>query len=316
MSAAFNWTLDAGVGIDDHLVVVGTQGDVGVWQGTDPSSANTFALKGVWYVGPVPEYGRYFTPMGGDVLLLSELGLIQMSKLVNGQFVDADPGPVQKIQSTLNPLVSLLRSTESWDVFVAPSEDVLVIRPPKQPTGVYQQFGMNINTAAWCTFSNMSMDCAAVLAGVTYFATETGNVYKCFYGNRDNVAANGTGGDLVEGDIQTSFQSFGTPGTLKKFGLARPIFIAPSAPAVKLSVNVQYSFTGVPGSPSFVTPDQSLWDTGLWNTAVWSGTANTYQAFVGVAGMGYYGSLRMKIRALSGTVFSSSHMLFENGGMM
>jgi hypothetical protein len=316
LSAAFNWTLDAGVGIDDHLVVVGTQGDVGVWQGTDPSSANTFALKGVWYIGPVPKYGRYFTPTGGDVMVLSELGLIQMSKLVNGQFVDSDPGPVQKIQSSLNPLVTLLRDTPSWDVFTAPSDDVLVIRPPKQPSGVYQQFGMNINTGSWCTFSNMAMDCAAVLSGVTYFGDSSGNVYKAFYGSKDNVAIDATGGDLIAGDVQTAFQSFGSPGQLKKFGLARPVFIAPVAPSVKVRVNVQYSFTNVAGSPSYVVEDTSLWDTGLWNTAVWAGSANTYQAFVGVAGMGYYGALRMKVLGLSGTIFSSTHMLIEPGGIM
>lgn len=316
LSAAFNWTLDAGVGIDDHLVVVGTEGDIGVWQGTDPSSATTFALRGVWYIGPVPKYGKYFSSFGGDVMVLSELGLIQVSKLVNGQFVDSDPGPVQKIQSVINPLVTLLRSTQSWDVFVAPSDDVLVIRPPQQPTGVYQQFGMNINTGSWCTFSNMSMDCAAVLAGVTYYGTSEGYVYKAFYGSRDKVAIAGTGGDLIEGDVQTSFQAFGNPGVLKKFGLARPVFISASPPAVKVRVNVQYSFTDVAGSPSFTTPTTSLWDTGVWNTAVWAGTDNTYQAFAGVAGMGYYGSLRMKVRGVGGTVFSSTHMLVEQGGVM
>ncbi len=162
----------------------------------------------------------------------------------------------------------------------------------------------------------MAMDCAAVLSGVTYFANESGYVYKCFYGRKDNVAANGTGGDLIEGDIQTAFQSFGSPGQLKKFGMARPVFIAPSPPAVKLRVNVQYSFTNVAGSPSFVTPVTSLWDAGIWNTAVWAGSANTYQAFVGVAGMGYYGALRMKVRGLGGTIFSSTHMLIEPGGVM
>jgi hypothetical protein len=52
MRAVINWTLDAGTGIDDYLVAVGSQGDVSVWQGTDPSNASTFALRGVWYVGP------------------------------------------------------------------------------------------------------------------------------------------------------------------------------------------------------------------------------------------------------------------------
>jgi hypothetical protein len=37
---------------------------------------------------------------------------------------------------------------------------------------------------------------------------------------------------------------------------------------------------------------------------------------VGVTGLGYYGSIRMKVRGLSGTVFSSTHMMYDNGGVM
>lgn len=316
LSVGFNWTTDAGLSVDDYLVIVGSEGDVGIWQGTDPSSTTTFELKGIWYIGPVPKYGRYHCLFGGDVMVLSELGLIQMSRLMNGQFVDADPGSVQKIQSVINPLVTSLRGLAAWDVCVVPNDNVLVIKPPQQPTGVYQQYGMNIITGSWCTFSNLSMNCMAILGGVTYFGDNNGCVYKVFHGNRDNVLADGSGGDLIEGDVQTSFQSFGTPGVLKKFGMARPVFIASAPPAVKVRVNVQYSFTNVAGSPSFVTPNSYLWDTGIWNTAIWSGTENTYQAFAGVAGMGYYGALRMKVRGLGGTVFSSTHMLVENGGVM
>jgi hypothetical protein len=316
ISAACNWTLDSGTGIDDYLVVIGTQGDVGVWQGTDPSSNNTFALKGVWYVGPVPKYGKYFTSFGGDVLILSEMGLIPVGRMVNGQFVEVDPGVSSKIQSVLTPLVKSLRDSESWDVFVAPSDDVLIIKLPEQITSGYQQFVMNIPTGSWCTFSNMPMLCSTVLNGQMYFGTATGKVCKGLFGNLDNVARNNTGGSTIEGDVQTSFQSFGTPGQLKRFGLCRPIFNAAEAPSIKLRVNTQYAFQGVEGSPAFVPEDLARWDAGVWNTAVWVGGVNTYESWVGANGMGYYGSIRMKVRGKPGTIFLSSHMSIEVGGMM
>lgn len=316
LSAALNWTLDAGTGIDDHLVVVGTQGDVGVWTGTDPSSANTFALKGVWYIGPVPKYGKYFTAFGGDVLILSEMGLIPVGKMVNGQFVEVDPGVSSKIQSTLTPLVKTLRDTQSWDVFVAPSEDVLIIKLPEQISDGYRQFAMNLPTGAWCTFTNFPMACATILNGQMYFGTEDGKVAKGLYGNLDNVTRTGTGGTAIEGDVQTSFQSFGTAGQLKRFGLCRPIFNAAEAPSIKLRVNTQYAFQGVEGSPSFVPEDLARWDAAVWNTATWVGGTNTYESWVGATGMGYYGSIRMKVRGKPGTVFLSSHVSVEVGGMM
>lgn len=316
ISAMLNWTLDAGTGIDDYMVVIGTQGDVGVWQGTDPSSNNTFALRGVWYVGPVPKYGKYFTAFGGDVLILSEMGLIPVGKMVNGQFVEADPGVSSKIQTTLSPLVKQLINEQSFDVFVAPSDDVLIIRMPNQSEFGLRQFAMNIPTGAWCTFSGLPMISSGVLDGQLYFGTADGKVCLGLSGNLDGVARDGSGGDNMEGDVQTSFQSFGNAGMLKKFGLCRPIFNATEAPSIKLRVNTQYAFQGVEGSPSFVPENIALWDAGIWNTAQWYGGVNTYEAWVGANGMGYYGSIRMKVRGRPGTLFLSSHISVEAGGMM
>lgn len=310
-----NWTLDAGVGIDDHLVVIGSQGDIGVWTGTDPSDPNKFALRGVWYCGPVPKYGRFFTAYGGDVMILSELGLVPMSRLVNGQFSEIQPGPAQKIQSVLSPLISKLRDELAWDIFVVPSSDVLVIKLPED-AGVYTQYAMNVNTGAWCTFSGMPMLSCGLLNGQLYFGTEDGRVAIGLDGDADGVETTGLGGATLEGDVQVAFNAFGTPAQLKKFGMARPIFIAKTAPSVKVQINTQYTFTNIGGSPSFTTSTAGVWNSSNWNNAVWAGSQNSYQAWVGTTGLGYYASLRMKVRGLPGTIFTSSHMMTELGGVM
>jgi len=314
--AIINWTLDAGAGIDDYMAVVGSQGDVIIWQGTDPGSANNFALKGVWYIGPVPQYGRFYSSIGGDVLILSETGLTPLSRLVNGQYGEGVVGPADKIQNALGPLVTSLRTTEQWGVQTVASEDLLLIKLPKQTEQGFVQYGMNLSTGAWCTFSGLSANSINTYNGVLYFGLENGQVARAFYGSKDGVAVAGTGGDIIEGDVQTAFQDFGSPGNVKKFGLARPIFTASEQPQLKLRVNTQFSTASVEGSPAFIPQSTALWDTATWNNAVWVGSSNTYQGFVGAAGVGYYGSVRMKVRGAPGTVFLSTHMLIENGGLM
>jgi hypothetical protein len=314
--ALVNWTLDAGAGIDDHLAVIGSQGDVLIWSGTDPGNANSFFLKGVWYVGPVPQYGRFYSSIGGDVLILSELGITPLSRLVNGQFSEGSVGPSDKVQNVLGPLVTSLRTTEQWGVQSVPSEEILLIKLPKQTDEGFVQYAMNISTGAWCTFSDMPMNAINTINGILYFGLENGQVARAFFNTKDGIAVNGTGGDIIEGDVQTAFTDFGSPGNLKKFGMARPIFTAPAQPQVKLRVNTQFSTASVEGSPSFIPQNTALWNTATWNAAVWVGTSNTYQAFVGSAAMGYYGSVRMKVRGAPGTIFLSTHMLTENGGMM
>jgi hypothetical protein len=315
VSAVANWTLDAGVGIDDYLVVIGTQGDVMIWQGIDPSVSTDFSLRGIWYVGPVPKYGRYFTPMGGDMMVLSELGLVPLSRLVNGQFVEGQPGPSAKIQQVLAPEIRTLLLEESWDVFSVPSEDLLILKLPEY-VGVYKQYAMNITTGAWCTLSGLPMACATILAGSLYIGTDAGLVCRAFFGEQDNVLVDGTDGTPVEGEIQTAFQTFGSPGINKKFDLARPIFIAPSPPSVKVRLNTQYTFGQIAGSPSYSEEDIARWDQSIWNTARWVGDANTYQSWVGITGLGYYGSLRMRLRGQPETIFTSAHIMATTGGMM
>jgi hypothetical protein len=315
VSALINWTMDAGLSIDDYLIVVGTEGDIGVWEGTDPTSASTFNLKGVWYVGPVPKHGTFFTPFGGDVMIVSELGLVPMSKLVAGQYTqDQQIGPASKIQSVFAPLVRKLLNDKFFDVFVVPSSDVLVIKLPADG-GTYRQFAMNVTTGAWCQFFGIPMRSAAVIGGQLYFGTNDGYTCLGLFGERDGVDSVGAGGNYIEGEVQTSFQHFNTPAQLKKFGMARPIFIALANPSLKLVVNTQFQFNTVGGSPYFFGEDNGVWDEGIWNSSTWVGN-NTYQAWYGTTGLGYYGSLRMKVRGLPATVFTSAHMMTEIGGVM
>jgi hypothetical protein len=49
--AMATWTIDAGFGADDLAVFITSQGEVIVYRGTDPSSATTWALVGVWQLG-------------------------------------------------------------------------------------------------------------------------------------------------------------------------------------------------------------------------------------------------------------------------
>ena len=107
------------------------------------------------------------------------------------------------------------------------------------------------------------------------------------------------------------------PGRLKKFTMVRPVFITTKAPGVKLRMNTQYSFTGVPGTPSFSADTTSEWDTGVWGTAKWSGASNTYENWFGVAGLGYFGAVRLRAKGVGGsTTLSSYHVLYEPGGIM
>lgn len=318
VSALLNWTMDAGFSVDDYMAVIGTEGDIGIWKGTDPTGADTFALNGVWYIGPVPKYGVYFTPFGGDVMILSQQGLIPLSKITAGQYNEAAAlnMPASKIQPELVNSLTLLKDVPSWDVMMVPRESIIIIKLPADAYGQYRQFVMNTITGAWSTFSGMQMVCCTLMGGQLYYADNSGQVIKGLAGQFDGSDINGQGGSAIEGDSQQSFNSYNSPAQLKKFQMARPIFIAPSAPSVKLQINTQYALNNVTGSPAFTDPANGIWDGSDWNQSYFSGSQNTYQAWVGLFGLGYYGSLRMKVKGLPGTILTSTHVMSEMGGVM
>ncbi len=316
VSALTNWTNDAGISVDDYLVVIGTQGDVSVWEGTDPSSVNTFGLKGMWYVGPVPLFGSYFTQLGGDVMIVSELGLVPMSRVFTGQFsVDAqNTGPAAKIQSVFAPLVQRLRGEKFWNVVSVPSSEVLLISLPVD-SGIYRQFAMNVTTGAWCDFEGMPIRSAAMVAGQLWFGKLDGKVARGLYGQVDGASSAGSGGSYVVGEAQCAFNAFGSPAALKQFQMTRPIFYGQAAPSVQVSINTQYTFNAAANTPIFTGAGASLWGTGVWGTATWT-AANNYEAWAGLSGLGYYGSLRLAMQGLPGTSFLSANVMFQPGGVM
>ena len=120
----------------------------------------------------------------------------------------------------------------------------------------------------------------------------------------------------ITGDVMTAFNPYDTPAQLKKFHMVRPIFLAPTAPSVLLQLNTQYALGNVSGAPAFTSTKEGTWDVTNWNESYFAGAINTYQAWVGVVGLGYYGSIRMKVRGLAGTVFTSAHVMYELGGVM
>jgi hypothetical protein len=331
VSSLFNWTLDAGFGIDDFLVVVGSQGDVGVWQGTDPTTTATFELKGIWYVGPVPRYGRYFSPYGGDVVVVSRLGLVPMSKLITGTFnVDMqNVGLDAKIQSVVGPLIQEVIEDQQFNVFTVPSEQILVLGLPPTITevnellledgfallqenndsllyqtaldGVFLQYAMNLTTGSWCEFSDLPMYCSTLLRGKLYFGSLSGVTSQGFYGDYDGAQQDGTGGDYPIGDYQSAFSDFGVPAQLKSFSMVRNVFSGSSSPLVLSQVLTQF--------------EPSEFDAQIWSQPTDLGN-NNFASWQGAANLGYYGSLRGRVQGAPGTTLVSSVVLAQTGGIL
>src|SRR5690625_4509872 len=96
------WTIDAGEGADDMLVVLSSNGEAAVFAGFDPEDASSWRLVGVFYIGrPVGQ--RPCIKFGGDLLIICEDGVFPLSGALQSASVDGRVAITDKIQNTMRP---------------------------------------------------------------------------------------------------------------------------------------------------------------------------------------------------------------------
>lgn len=316
-----SWTVDSGDGVDDKLIIIGTGGDVLIYEGTDPASANTFSLAGTWFIGTVPEGRRFFSRQGGDVGIVTERGVEYMSKLMSARgLIDpqsVNDTPAYRYGEVLGAEVKDTRGQRYWQILPHVAEQSVIITTPYNLSTRSKQYVFSMLGTAWSTFTSLPMVCMAQMDGELYFGMKGGKVGQAFTANTNDELYDGTAGTSVIGDIQTAYVTDpDNPVALKRPQLIMPMFQSAAAPAVRAQINTEWATRSTAGSPSFTGDQGDLWDTGEWDTAHWSDSDAAFFSWLGADGLGCYASLRMSVIALPGTMFTSWKLIYIPGGIM
>lgn len=307
----YNWTYDGGNGLDTLLAAISSAGDVVIYSGTDPSSASTFGLKGTWSVGGVPSGRDIAVSHGGDVLVLSQLGLVPLSKLVlGGQTEDAAIYATAKIANKFSQLAAERRILPGWGVHIHPTDNALIVLVPSYSGGPAEPLVMALATKAWSQYRDIPMVCGGVWAGEFYFGTAAGTV--CW--NTDYVDAvplDRSTSTPVKCSILSAFRNLGN-AQLKRVTMLRPTLLSSStSPVVQAAARYDYDMTepaAPPGTPS------GGWDTGVWDSATWGSEYTAYRPIQGATGMGWDVAIAVRWSATSRTTLVDVGVWFELGG--
>ena len=307
--ACETWSADAGNGLDDHLVIATDQGEVAVYQGSDPTSAATWSLVGVYYLGGSVIGNRPFCRFGGDLLVISQFGLVPMSSLLQSMVINVAKTVTDKIQNQISTSISAAASTFGWQVTSWQPENMLFINVPITST-TFEQYAMNSITGAWARFQNMNASCWEVYNDLLYFGGST-VIAKAWNGYDDN------GANIVT-DLKTAFDYLDRPGELKQWVMCRPIIYSDGVPGASYGLNLDYDDSDVVSTPSFSPTTGSLWDSAVWDTATWGGGSLAIQkTWQYLSGLGYAGAFRLKTSSKGITVqLAAIDYLFEPGGVL
>jgi DNA-binding protein YbaB len=283
--ACATWTRDGGAGADDLFVALSSRGQAAVYQGTDPSSANTWELVGVFDI-PTPVGRRCFTRFGGDLLLITVEGLFPLSQLLAVDQSQVDRVAISdRISNAFNTAAIDYSSNFGWECCVYPKGTRLLVNIPTAEDDTAKQYVMNTLTGAWCEFEGWDAITFAVFNDNLYFSGPEGDVYRADTGRADvdnPISATG----------QTAYSVLGT-AQVKRFSMMRPLITATGSNRPSLGVSLDFVETSAMSalSASSAASDAS-WDSGVWDTAVWGGADVEISDWVNVVGLGTFGSIK------------------------
>lgn len=262
------WSVsDAGDGLDDVCIFITSQGEVAVYKGTDPSSADTWALSGVYRLGK-PLGKNAFVRVGGEILVVTDDGIVPVSQAVSKDKV------ALKLQSISYPIEEIwrtvVRESENtsvpFSIALWPAENMLAVGVPLNQFSERFMLVANARTGAWSRYTNWEARCLVVFGNSLYFGSSDGCVYQGEATGLDDETP-------YTGVIVPRFSDFGNPN--QKVALHARVHARSNRNTNPLlSVCTDYDAT-VPSAPSIAAndPGASVWNDAVWNESTWGSTA-------------------------------------------
>lgn len=280
------WTRDSGSGTDDLAIFLTSEGEALLYQGTDPSSASTWSLVGVFRIGK-PIGRRCMIKAGADLIMITQDGFVSASTILQTDRAQTARVAISaQINKAVNDAVRLYGDDFGWQPILYPQGQQLLVNVPQGGVSSHQ-YVFNTLTGAPCRYTGLNAACWGLLNDDLYFGGYDGKVYKADTGTAD-VDAN------IVGDCLQAFYDFRSPQTVKAFKLAEPLIQGDGSPNISLELNVDYNIRS-PSAPSNVLNSTAgLWDVGLWDDALWGGDGTVFRGWRGVRGIGRAAALRLR----------------------
>lgn len=291
------WTMDAGYGINDMLAFITTNGEVIVYQGTDPASAATWSMVGVWWLG-APVGTRCWVKYQGDLALITEDGVLPMAAALQSDRLNPRVAISDKIQNAVSQAVSLYGDNFGWQLLPFPKENMLILNVPVSAGDNQEQYVMSTikrsnGEYSWCNFTGWEANCWELIDDDIYFGSN-GFVGKAWDGLDDNDTN-------ISGTVIQAFSKFGNTDGQMRFTMMRPTLFTNGSPQILASVNVDFNLATMNSPLSFTATAYAVWDgatpASRWDSGLWGAGLTVQNNWQGATGIGYWGATSMQAAA-------------------
>ena len=244
-----SWTVDGGSGPDDYAVFIMSSGEVIVYQGSDPGSALSWGLVGIYKVGE-PVGDRAIEQFGKELLVVVEDDIISLPTAFQ-----TEAPPATKLSGAITDAVKAYGGNDGWEVLRFPTEQLMIVNVPVSvDPDLFEQYVLNTQTGSPCRFTSLPARSWGVYNKKAYFGSTDGVVYKFNDIDSDN-------GQEIDVSSIHSWQTFGASQNLKVTAL-RPTFDAEGTLAFDIKAGYDFKAPTVSSPSSSVaggTPWGSPW---------------------------------------------------------
>lgn len=310
------WSIDAGTGLNDMLVFITDQGECAVYNGTDPSSASTFALIGVYQL-PKPIGRRCLLKLGGDVMVLTQQGVYPLAKALQTSSINRTIAVSYNISPQFVTDFASFGNAYGWEMCFYPEDNLLIVNVPEADDNTNAaQYVMNTINGAWSRFRAIPARCWVDFNGVLYYGGN-GQTCQALQGTADLLNAN------VTGELLCAYNYFAEQLGLKHFKLIRPLLVVSNPIQLQLALAVDYQ--PIPDY-QYASMDEllavyaagALWDVALWDQAVYGfNTFNSAEWKTVAQRPGYAIAAGLRVMTNYATVqLVSFDLAYELGGLL
>jgi hypothetical protein len=318
--ALISWTQDAGEGVDDYIVALGTAGDVTIYHGDDPTGTGAFENTGTWYIGQPPVGRRCFTTSGGQIYFLTEFGIIPIAQVVQGGLDNVLMAGTDEVKQ-LRKLQELLRrdfqfsiNTVGWELNQFPSEALLHLARPALSVTETIQYAFHLHTLAWSRILDIPGATFYHRFNEVYAGTEDGRVLRVFDGTTDAMDTTGANGREIRARLTPAFSYFDSPAQTKRALMIRLNFQAAQKPAYTVVMSSDLSSPQSVLSPVTYSVGGSLWDADYWDTARWGGGISAWSEWRSVNAIGKAFAPTIFLASEQAVVLASLSYMIQAGG--
>ncbi|MGO7279376.1 hypothetical protein ACCT18_29435 [Rhizobium ruizarguesonis] len=306
------WTIPVSTGLQQCLVLMSSEGEVIVYQGSDPSSASNWGLIGTFKLGRPLGTDRCMLSVGADLAIMTTDGIVPITKAVQLDRGATSLGAITaKIGPTWRETVAAIGTTsEEWQLASFPARQMAIVNLPSS-FGPYQ-YVMNTETGAWCRFVGITASCWATWQDRLFFGSSDGTVYEAEAGASDN-------GTAIDALMVGAWNRFGD-GLSTKFskliGVTAQIGVSTLMYA---GISTDYQ-TKIPTAllSSVENSAAAKWGTAIWGVSKFPGNILARKfASAGAAGAALAPTVRALISGSSASVSEAAvvggEVLYEKG---